>query len=607
MKKRNYLKYVLAITVIIAIAFMYKDIYLYSDSNNISFKYKDKSETFSIANLKNTILFEDIPRTVPGSYKIISYSNSILNDTITVLSSLDKFYKPISEINWKENPFNNSTWELYYQNLFFVSTLNHAFQETKDIRYHNKAKDYIISYISFLTNHDKKTKLSKYSWYDHSVAFRTLHILQTISTEINLENPDIEFVQSSFNHISDNITFMIDSKHYRVHNHSLMMDRTLLYLANALSFNEFISTDIRELSSNRALNNFNRIISDAGLAKEHSTTYHIFNHNLYKSIFQLTGNDNIETSVLLKYLKMNDILLQLVKPDLTFPLWGDSQVEKLTAKLVHDFGDDERLYSVLKGKNTLKSNIDFENNIATLRTKTKDKGHLTLFANYMSRTHKHHDDLSFIFQTLGIDVFTDQGYYGYEKKYKPILSSVFSHNTVVLNEKDYKLGKEGQYSKIVGYINREDYEIIEAEHNLYENILINRKLLFIHPNVIIIRDMSEGKNKTTNLTQIFNLGEELKSIEIKNNKAFASFENNLSVTLNSINKKDELIEKTHFRSKRPFNIVETKQFILKSDSNIIESIIVVKSKEYKYPISDVVVKNGIVFYNKKGVSHKISF
>lgn len=190
---------------------------------------------------------------------------------------------------------------MYYQNLLFVSSLNHSFSNTNEIIYHNKAKEYIKSFINTHKNTDFVT--SKFSWYDHSSAFRVLHIFQTLSNELEFEKPDIDFVQLCLTHISENIKFMIDPKNYSVHNHSIMMDRSLLYASKAFISNSYISKDLKSIAAKRSLDSFDKIIDKSGLAKEHSTTYHIFNHNLYESIFTLIGQDSAPTDNLLKYLK----------------------------------------------------------------------------------------------------------------------------------------------------------------------------------------------------------------------------------------------------------------------------------------------------------------
>lgn len=88
----------------------------------VNFNYKEVDYQIKISDLKENLVFDEIPRTVPykGDY-LIKLSNSILNDSIVVLKSFKPFYKKIDSINWQENPFSNDTWQLYYQNLLFVA------------------------------------------------------------------------------------------------------------------------------------------------------------------------------------------------------------------------------------------------------------------------------------------------------------------------------------------------------------------------------------------------------------------------------------------------------------------------------------------------------
>lgn len=447
---------------------------------------------------------------------------------------------------------------------------------------------------------------SKFSWYDHSTAFRVLHILQTVGNELTTTLPDNHFIQTAFNHIGLNIKFMVDPKNYLAHNHSLMMDRTLLYLANILVNTPELSNNLRQIASKRALGNFDKLIDNSGMAKEHSMTYHIFNHNLYKSIFKLLGNYNTPTDKLLKFLKMNDVLLQLVKPDLTFPLWGDSQVEILNPKLITDFEEDHRLTEVYNSYN-LSSIVNFENNIATLRTQTNDKSYLALFANYYSKVHKHHDDLSVIFQTFGTDIFTDQGYYGYEAEYRPKLTSVFGHNTVAVNNEDYSIGRSDQYSRISSYLKKNDYEMVEASHNMYDSLKITRKIYFVKPNLIVVNDNLEGMKNIESLSQIYNLGEGATKIKIDNNTISFSMPNNIHVTMLTVDPEDEFINKKFFRSPKPYQIKDTEQIVLNSKNlKLARILILLNSESYLMPISKPKITNNILSYFKDGQEKQIN-
>ncbi len=558
------------------------------------------SYSLSLYDISKDLHFEDIPRTVPyDTIKNKRFADLIMKDSIVVLHSFKPYYLPIDKITWTENPEKNNTWQNYYEALFFVSILNHAYHDFRKIEYHEKAKKYTLNYIEKHPSLDKKT--SEYTWYDHAVAFRTLHILQTIANELEQKDPDTNFIKNAFDHISLNVSFMTKPENYRAHNHSLMMDRSLLYLAKITNANPTFYEYIYYPTATRTIENIDKVIDPTGLAREHSTTYHIFNHNLNKGILSLIEEEDINPAFKLKILRKNDVLLQLVKPDLTFPLWGDSQTEILNTRQANDFGNDQRVLDVLGGKR-LPSMVNFENNIATLRTQQDDSSYVALFANYYSRTHKHNDDLSFIFQTLGVDILTDQGYYGYEKEYRPFLMSVFAHNTIAINNKDYWAGKKEQYSKLTGYSKSDDVEIVSGEHGMYDSITVKRKLYYIKPNVIILQDWAESEypNLIKIISQQFNFGEQATEAQVSENSVIITFPKNITATVKSFTENDKITLEESYRSRIQYSKVPIYQVKVQKASNKLITVIEVQSPAYKSPVSNISIQEGKIKYEKDG-------
>lgn len=572
----------------------------------VRIKYDNTSYSLNLYDISKELNFEEVPRTVPyDSVKNKGYADLILKDSIVVLHSFKPFYLPIDKITWTENPEENITWQNYYEALLFVSMLNHAYHDFKNIKYHEKAKKYILNYIEKHLSLEEKT--SEYTWYDHAVAFRTLHLLQTVGNELKQDDPDTKFIQRVFDHISLNVTFLMDPKNYRAHNHSLMMDRTLLYLAKITKVDSSFYKKIYYPTVMRTLDNIDKVIDPTGLAREHSTTYHIFNHNLNRGILKLIEEEDINPAFQLKILRKNDVLLQLVKPDLTFPLWGDSQIEILNSQRVEEFGNDQRVLDVLAGKK-LPSMINFDNNIATLRTHDDGNSYVALFANYYSRVHKHNDDLSFIFQTLGTDILTDQGYYGYDKEHRPYLVSVFAHNTIVVNNKDYSPGKKGQYSKLTGYSRSEAVEIVSGEHTMYDSITIKRKLYFIKPNVIVLEDSAESEypGLIKKISQQLNFGEKATDAQVSENNAKITFPKNISVSVHSFTDNDKIILKDSYRSKKHYTTSPTYQIQVQKQGSKLNTVIEVQSPAYKSPVSNITIQENKIKYVKDGKKHNLN-
>ena len=566
----------------------------------------DKNYALRLYDVFASLNFEEIPVTVPyDSIQTKKYADLILKDSIIVLHSFEPQYIPIEKITWLEDPLNNQTWQAYYENLFFVSILNHTYYSYGDNQYHQKAKAYVSSYVKAHSSLDEET--SNQTWEIGAVGLRTGHLLQTLYNELQQEDPDTEFIQEVFNLLSLSATFMLDPIHYAPTNHSLIMDRSLLALAKITKSNPLLYAAIYEPTATRTLETIDHLIDDSGLAKEHSTTYHLYNHNLDKKIMDLLEKEDINPALQLKLLKKNDVLLQLVKPDLTFPIWGDSAIEYLNAHLAERFGNDQRILDVMSGKR-LPSIINFENNIATLRTQADDSSYVAIFASYYSRTHKHNDDLQFIFQTLGIDILTDQGYYGYEKEHRPYLSSVFAHNSIAINNSDYVLGKEGQYSKLTGYTKNNGVEFVSGEHTMYDSITVKRKLYFIEPNVIVLEDWAESKypGLVKNISQQFNFGEKATNVEISENNAVVTFPKNITATVKSFTDNDKITLVESYRSRIQYSKVPIYQIKVQKDSNKLTTVIEVQSPAYKNPVSNISIQEGEIKYSKDGKNHSLT-
>lgn len=568
---------------------------------SINISLGEKEYVLSLYEIAGSINFEEIPRTVPyDSVQTKKYADLILKDSIVVLHSFKPQYIPIEKITWTENPENNQTWQAYYENLFFVSILNHTFHSYGNNQYHEKAKKYVLSYVK--AHNSLKEKTSDQTWEEGAIGHRTLHLLQTVYNELQQENPDTEFIQQIFDHLSLNATFMLDPEHYEQNNHSLIMDRSLLALAKITKSNSSLHAAIYEPTVSRALKNIDFIIDDSGLAKEHATTYHIYNHNLDRKIIELIEKEDINPAFQLKLLKKNDILLQLVKPDLTFPLWGDSGIEYLNAHLAESFGNDQRVLDVMAGKR-LPSMVNFENNIATMRSQADDSSYVALFANYYSRTHKHNDDLQFIFQTLGVDILTDQGYYGYEDTHRPFLMSVFAHNSIAINDSDYILGKEGQYSKLTGYNSNDEVDIVSAEHTMYDSIVVKRNLYFIKPNVIVLQDWAEADdpNLVKSISQHFNFSEKANlNVSISENSATVLFPKNIKAVVKSFSDSDRITAKEISRSRIQYSLTPIPQVKVRKEGNKLTTLIEVQSDLYKTPILNCIIRGNTIHFIKDG-------
>ena len=161
--------------------------------------------------------------------------------------------------------------------------------------------------------------------------------------------------------------------------------------------------------------------------------------------------------------------------------------------------------------------------IAIFRDEWKDSSeyekmsHLVFHAGYHSSVHKHADDLSFAFNSLGEDILIDPGKYTYsDNVFGNYFRSSKAHNTITVDNKSYDIkGSEKYGTAIKDHKLTDDYAWITAEHSLFKGVTVSRTMLYIKPNVIILFD---SLNSSTNHSyqQVLNLG---KNFEIDSKNA----------------------------------------------------------------------------------------
>ncbi len=570
---------------------------VYGMENSIKIVNNNKTYPITISELKENLKYNKIHK--ESSCKI-EYANDLINGKLIFRSGFPAVPYDINTITWKENPYQNAPWQLNLEYLAPVSILNACYEQTRNKAYHIRAKEFILRYSKLHSSLDEKT--SKYSWSDHATATRTLNILDTISHEIRQVDYNVSFIQASFDHIGLNTKFMMDDDNHHVHNHSLMMDRALIILSNVYKSENELSDAIGGVGSKRAMDMVIKIIDETGLVNEHSIEYQFYDYNIFKSIFILLNENEISKEALARFKKMPNILEMLVKPDLSFPMWGDSRKRYLTKKLVEDFDDNQRLNAILDSSLELNSTVSFINNIGVIRDKKNDF-YMAFFANYHNRIHKHHDDLSFVLQFDKVDILTDAGIPGYGSKLYPLMKSSFFHNTISVNGENYSIGRKGQYAKIVDYKRYKSYEMIKGEHNFYKGKIVERALYYIKPNMIFIIDKVKGKD-VNKIQQVFNIGENANLLNEKNGKLSFKFDKQLSILIQQHNLVDQKIfygDKTRgfiskaYRKKTPIYQLE-----FETELQEFMTSILIKSSKVAHPIEEVKVVNGEIIYFQDG-------
>src|SRR5699024_1614118 len=303
------------------------------------------------------------------------------------------------------------SYQLYIHSLRFVNELLITYETTKEVKYLDKAKEYIENWVHFSSENTGSNMV----WYDHPTAQR----IQVIIYYLYLSKDIHEIDETKYiNILKYHSMFLADNKNYRKNNHGLMMDRYLMILGNIIK-DDFIFNIVYY----RSIETFWYSLSYTGLHLENSPEYHNMVTNMYLELqkyLSLSGKTYGSTivAIISRATALKNIF---TKPNKIIPSLGDS-------------GN-----GLTKINKNYENFIDYEAGLAIIQ-EDKNEFFLTFISGYATITHKHIDDLSFTLFYKGKDFFVDPGKYSYSKHpYRRYVKSFKGHSGIYINNTNYKI------------------------------------------------------------------------------------------------------------------------------------------------------------------------
>ena len=490
-----------------------------------------------------------VKRTTPTGDSI-EIADKLINDNeIFLLRYWEPFVYYENELDWSEDPYDDSTWQFYFHSLRMVSHLVNAYELDGNISYLEKAKWFIESWVEH--NPNPQEQASSRAWGDHSTANRISTFIYFWDYYRNSEIFDEEFANVFLNILRIHGDFTaVDENYSWGKNHGIYQDRALMQLAVFFPIyersDEWYNTSVSRLSDH-----FTEDITPSGVHKEHSTSYHKLVLTLFMSISKFNNHYNIGNEELANTIyKMQEYLVHIAKPNGTIPLVGDS-----VGDYVLGFSDDQITNEYLLylssdgnlGEKIAQDSIVYEDaGIAIFKNNWEDSSSLyfALFNRFhMVTKHKQCDDLTFVLTLQDTDYFVDSGKYNYDEKdpYRIFMRSIFAHNSIAVDGESYDIQDKSNIGKtaIEQYEIASDYSYVKASHTLYEGVKITRTVIFFNDGAVYFHDEIES-DEQHEYTQTFNIGEDV-NIDYSDttNVFLSSLIDNTSLTLKQLNEISE--------------------------------------------------------------------
>ena len=349
------------------------------------------------------------------------------------------------DIGWNENPAKSANWEFNLLAMDFLPNLSEAFRLTTERRYIDMGKEAILDFVRDNTNPEALP--SRYSWYDHSVAYRSIHAVDFWKVWVSLGERDDRFASAFVEFIWRHAIYLADHRYYSQRtNHGIFANIALLRIAAA--FPEFLESKAwRALAVERMEKQAADNYTEDGIHMEFAPSYHLLATRLmlmFRDDCLRSGGAPLSPGFEAVMEKAVDNIVHLAHPDGKLVLFGDSSAEELRNMLPSFTPEDSvLLYVSSQGAHGVPpaetSKALHKTGFFMMRsgwgTERPFSGETFLIADFSpwGKAHQHEDFLSFELSARGFRWFTDLGTFSYDnddpgRKY---VTSPLAHNIVV--------------------------------------------------------------------------------------------------------------------------------------------------------------------------------
>jgi hypothetical protein len=496
------------------------------------FKDSQKGEVLLQSIKDNLVSFFYKTGEIVDEKLVIEVCDYLLDGNLFIKSQIPKGFTYEKYLKYDVENFN---WDIIYPLAPNICQLFlHAFLPIKyliqgyNINSNNDYLDLASKLIKSWLEYEPNSK-NRFTWYDHSASDRVLVMIYFILT---IKNNNISKYNHLINKIDDSIKkhteFLYDDHNYKSNNHGTMVDRAL-YIVSIYLDDDF-SMKYRKKSIDRLKKAVKINFSDQMVYLENSIGYHLFTLELFftieKLVLNLFGDSLGDVLNKTSIEKSIDFLIHCSKPNLSFPMIGD--MNELSLKM-HMFIMSEKNYSPLEW--LLSSGQSGENpeelfkvyqteGYAFFRnswdmTRQNEITYASFRSGFLTKSHKHADDLSFTLFTKGKDIFVDPGIYTYEQgAFKDFFISALAHNTVVVDDETYSIIEENMEG--IGIIDHgagEYYSYIVGKNDAYDGINITRSLYFLKSGDLVIVDDIQSQD-VHKYSQYYHLGSKINMTDI---------------------------------------------------------------------------------------------
>lgn len=454
------------------------------------------------------------------------------------------------EIPWELKDEKYRSWNFELHALSMLDRVLLAYNDSKELKFLfsalNIAEDWLRAHVDSAGK--RLETVSPFAWYDMAVGMRAYRLAFIYDASCAAGIISAESEKIFWAAIKLHNEYFKEEKNIAYHsNHGYYQAVGQMALGRRFCEELAAFKDTYQLGIVRFKKMLAQQFTDEGVHKEHSPFYH---RMVYITLQNVVNSGLINDEEIIIFTdKIEKSLSWFITPDQKLVNFGDSYavfIGNNDPKHIQGWSSSEMRFMVSGGAEgeLPEDKLKFfkKSGYVIVRENTsnndflQDYSYLAFNGAFHSRTHKHSDDLSFVWSELGENILIDAGRYGYIDKTKqgsdlwlkgfwyadPIrifCESTRAHNTLEFDNADYPRRNVKAYGSAILEAKElsSGIKLIVAEHKIFKSIKRVRTILYKPGEWMLVFDwFKDYAHKRHVVKQWFNFSSDLKLERINN-------------------------------------------------------------------------------------------
>ena len=459
--------------------------------------------------------YEDISSSDPGA--------ALINAEKAIKDGWSRRSYPaidLNNIDWVMHDDSQRSWNFLIHCWDMLDSQLKAFQQTFDDKYLKVAINVALSWADFIADEPQENK--SMAWYDMAVGLRGYRLAYMLDACRKVE--ELECFSDSLNVLLQlHHNYLKNEENIVFHNnHGLYQVAAQIAMGRRFcDVNQDMAEALKQ-GKDRLRAIVNRQFANDGTHLEHSPDYH---RMVYETLKALISSGLVEDEEIVRRATLiEEALAWFITPDLHIANFGDSDFRLMARKpkqAKQKWLTELMRYTVTNGEIGSPSQESYKifdegGYFVVKAPSTADKsklGYLIQNAGYHSRTHKHADDLTFIWSEGTQNILVDSGRFGYLGKTQQnselwkdgfwysdpnrvYVESTRAHNCLQFDDLNTPRKGRSAYGSALGRYGRfaDEIYVVETELRPFKAVRQQRVLIYYPGKWLIVFDWFKDNN-----------------------------------------------------------------------------------------------------------------